>query len=183
MIFMGNGRAEEGHDAIAHDLVDGALVAVDGLHHALQDRVEELAGLLGVAVGQQLHGALQVGKQHRDLLALAFEGAAGGEDLLGEVRRGVRPGARVPVRCACRGWRGSGGAVTAAPRSRPARSLFIHRQALAIDELVLQIFQGCVIELELPLEGAVGQASTPLEHGHRLVEDLLKGHRQPSLCL
>jgi hypothetical protein len=51
---------------------------------------------------------------------------------------------------------------------------------LAVDQLVLQICQGRVIELELPLEGAVGQASAPLEQGHRLVEDLLKGHRQPS---
>ena len=37
--------------------------------------IEELARLLGVAVGQQLRGALEVGKQHRDLLALAFQGA------------------------------------------------------------------------------------------------------------
>jgi hypothetical protein len=51
---------------------------------------------------------------------------------------------------------------------------------LAVDELVLHIFQGRVIELELSLEGTVGQASATLEHGHRLVEDLLKGHRQPS---
>ena len=42
-------------------------------------------------------------------------------------------------------------------------------------------YQGRVIELELPLEGAVGQAAAPLAHGCRLVEDLLKGHRQPSL--
>ena len=53
--------------------------------------------------------------------------------------------------------------------------------ALALDEFVLQIFEGRVIELELPLEGAVGQAAATLEHGYRLVEDLLKGHRQPSL--
>jgi hypothetical protein len=52
---------------------------------------------------------------------------------------------------------------------------------LALDEFVLQIFQGRVVELELPLEGAVGQAPAALEHGNRLVEDLLKGHRPPSL--
>ena len=44
---------------------------------------------LGVAVGQELHGALQVGKEHRDLLAFAFEGTAGGEDLLRQVGGGV----------------------------------------------------------------------------------------------
>ena len=38
--------AEESHDPIAHDLVDDALVAVDGLHHPLEDGVEETARLL-----------------------------------------------------------------------------------------------------------------------------------------
>ena len=46
-----------------------------------------LARLLGIAVGEQLHRALEVGEEDRDLLALAFEGGLGGEDLLGEVLR------------------------------------------------------------------------------------------------
>jgi hypothetical protein len=53
---------------------------------------------------------------------------------------------------------------------------------LPLDEFGFQIFQIRVIELELPLEGAIGQAPPALEHGNRLVEDLLKGHRPPSLC-
>src|SRR5919197_3464265 len=61
-------------------------------------------------------------------------------------------------------------------------AVLIDGEALALDEFVLQIVQGCVVELELPLERAVGQVPTPLEHGYRLVEDLLKGHRHPSLC-
>src|SRR5262249_50403139 len=47
---------------------------------------------------------------------------------------------------------------------------------------VLHIVEGCVIELKLPLEGTVGQASPALEHGYCLVENLLKCHRQPSRC-
>jgi hypothetical protein len=31
---MGHGRAEEGHDPVAHHLVDGALVVMDSLHHS-----------------------------------------------------------------------------------------------------------------------------------------------------
>jgi hypothetical protein len=58
---------------------------MDGLHHALEDRVEQLSRLLGVAVGQQLHRGLQVGEQHRHLLTLPLQGAPGGEDLLDEV--------------------------------------------------------------------------------------------------
>jgi hypothetical protein len=86
---MGHRRAEQRHDPVAHDLVDRALVAVDGLHHPLEHRVQELGGLLGVPVGQQLHRPLEVGEEEGDLLALAFEGALGSEDLLGEMFRGV----------------------------------------------------------------------------------------------
>src|SRR5262249_2508121 len=63
--------------------------AVDRLHHVLEDWVQELPRLLGVAVGEELHRALEVGEQHRDLLALALEGALRGEDLLGEMPGGV----------------------------------------------------------------------------------------------
>ena len=76
MIFMGNRRPKQRHNAIAHDLVHGPFVAVHGRHHALQHRVEELARLLGVAVGQQLHRAFEIGKEHRDLLAFAFQRAS-----------------------------------------------------------------------------------------------------------
>jgi hypothetical protein len=56
---------------------------MDRLHHAFEHGVEELPRFLGVPVGQQLHRALQVGEEHGHLLALAFEGGLGGEDLLG----------------------------------------------------------------------------------------------------
>jgi hypothetical protein len=56
---------------------------MDGLHHPLQDRIEKLARLFGVAVGKQLHRALEVGEEDRHLLALALQGRLGGEDLLG----------------------------------------------------------------------------------------------------
>jgi hypothetical protein len=53
---------------------------------------------------------------------------------------------------------------------------------LALNKFGFQIFQIRVIELELSLEGAIGQAPPTLQHGYRLVEDLLKGHGHPSLC-
>ena len=46
-------------------------------------------GLFWVEVADQLRRALEVGKQHGDLFALAFQGAAGGENLLREIGRGV----------------------------------------------------------------------------------------------
>jgi hypothetical protein len=53
---------EECHDAVAHDLIDRSLVVMDGFHHPLQDRVEQLPRLLGVPVGEELHRALEVGE-------------------------------------------------------------------------------------------------------------------------
>src|SRR4029434_10098259 len=47
-------------------------------------------GLFGIEALDQLGRALEVGKEHRHLLALAFQGGFGREDFLGEVRRGVR---------------------------------------------------------------------------------------------
>jgi hypothetical protein len=76
VVFMGQGRPKQGHDAIAHNLIDRALVAMHRRHHAFQDGIEELPGLFRVAVGQQFHGAFEIGKQHGDLLALAFQGTA-----------------------------------------------------------------------------------------------------------
>ena len=63
MIFMRERGPEQRHDPVAHNLVDGAFVAMDGLHHPLEDWVEELARLLGVAVGEQLHRALRSAKR------------------------------------------------------------------------------------------------------------------------
>jgi hypothetical protein len=65
---------------------------MDGLHHALEDGIQELPRLLRIAVGQELHGALEVGEEHRDLFTLTFEPGLRGEDLVGEVLRRVALG-------------------------------------------------------------------------------------------
>ena len=74
VILVSERRAEERHDAVAHHLIHGALVAVDGLHHALEDGIEDLPRLFRIAVGEELHRALEVGEQHGHLLALTFGG-------------------------------------------------------------------------------------------------------------
>ena len=95
MVLMRQGSPEERHNAVPHDLVHGPLIAVHRGHHALEHRVEEVAGLFGIAVSQQLHRAFEVGKQHRHLLALAFEGGLGGASD-GGVAAVVVPVRRVP---------------------------------------------------------------------------------------
>jgi len=89
VVLMGEGRAEQGHDSVAHHLVDRALVAVHGVHHVVEHRVEDLPGFLGIAVGQELHRALEIGEEDRHLLPFTFERALGGEDPLGEVLGGI----------------------------------------------------------------------------------------------
>jgi hypothetical protein len=92
VVFVGEGSAEERHDAVAHHLVHRALIVMDGLHHAIQHRIEDSSRLLRVTVGEQLHRPLHVGEQDRDLFALAFEGTPRLQDLLGEVLGSVRLG-------------------------------------------------------------------------------------------
>jgi hypothetical protein len=92
MVLVGQRGAEQRHDPVAHHLVYRALVPMHGLHHVLEHGIEEVARLFGVAIGEQLHRALEVGEQHGDLLALALEGALRSQDLLGEMARGIGRG-------------------------------------------------------------------------------------------
>ena len=92
VILLGERSPEERHDPVAHHLVHGALVPMNGFHHELQHRIEDGPGLLGIAIGKELHRTLHVGEEDGDLLALALERGARGEDLLGEVPRCVGVG-------------------------------------------------------------------------------------------
>jgi hypothetical protein len=82
VVFVGQWRPEESHDAVAQHLVHRPLKAVHGVHHALQRRIEEGLGGFRVEVADQLRGAFEVGEQYGDLFTLAFQGTSGGEDLL-----------------------------------------------------------------------------------------------------
>src|SRR5262249_14109173 len=86
---MGERGAEERHDAVASHFVHCAFIVMDGLHHPLDHRVEEFAGLLGIVVSEQLHGALEVGEENCDMLAFPFECALRGENLFDQVLGGV----------------------------------------------------------------------------------------------
>src|SRR5262249_16296173 len=83
------GRAEEGHDAVSHHLIDRPFIVMDGFHHSLEDGIQQLPRLLGIPVGEQLHRALEVGEEHRDLLALTFESGPGHAHALSDMLWGV----------------------------------------------------------------------------------------------
>jgi hypothetical protein len=62
---------------------------MDSFHHQLEDGIQDLARLLRIAVGQQLHRAFEVGKEDGDLFAFSLQRRSGRQDLLGEVLGGI----------------------------------------------------------------------------------------------
>ena len=82
-------RTEQRHDAVAGVLVDGAFEAVHAFGEDLEEALEDAVPRFGIELLGQLHRAFDVGEQHRDLLALAFERGLGLQDLVGEVLGGV----------------------------------------------------------------------------------------------
>ena len=55
VILASERRTEQRHDSVAEDLIDGAVIAMDRLHHGFDRRPHKRLRLLGVAVGDQLH--------------------------------------------------------------------------------------------------------------------------------
>ena len=85
VVLAGQRRAEQRHDAVSHHLVDGAIVTVHCLHHALEHRIQQFPRLFRVAVREQFHGPFHVGKQDGYLLALPLDAALGGQNPFGQV--------------------------------------------------------------------------------------------------
>jgi hypothetical protein len=101
VILVGDRRAEQRHDAVAGELVDETLEALDAGGEEVEKAVHDLRPLLRPDLLGQLHAPLHVGEEHGDRLALALEGGAAREDPVGQM-----PG-RIRVRLGC-GDGGSG---------------------------------------------------------------------------
>ena len=89
MILVRERRSEQSHDSVAGILVHRALEAVHAICEDLEKALEYAVPLFGVELLGQLHRPLHVGEQHRHLLALAFEGGLGLQDLLSQMPRRV----------------------------------------------------------------------------------------------
>jgi hypothetical protein len=126
-----------------------------GLHHALQYGIEEVPGLLWITIGQKFHGAFEVSKQHRDLLTLAFEGATGSEDLLGEVGWCVSQWGMFLV------WYGREARGSSRGVARPHQHLaiLVPGKLVYLNDFVLEECEQVVVELELHLQGAIGNTA------------------------
>ena len=136
MIFVSDRRAEQCHHAIAEELVDRALVTMDGAQDHLEGAVHDLVDLFWVQVRGHGREAGDVREEHGHLLALPFHRAPGREDLLSKVPGRVRLGRREQSTAArhsglpprrLSSWRGGGatdargvaeGAAPTAARSR-----------------------------------------------------------------
>ena len=71
------------------------------------------------------------------------------------------------------GWHWCRPSVTGPDEHRPA---LIAGEALALNEFHLQILQRRLIQLELPLEGAIGQATPLAQECNRLIHHRHKVH-------
>jgi hypothetical protein len=92
VILVGDRSSEERHDPVPQELVHGSFVAMDLSHHQLEGAGHDRVDVLGIQVLGQGGESGDVGEQDGHLLALALQGAARYEDLLGEVARRVATG-------------------------------------------------------------------------------------------
>ena len=98
VVLVGQRRAEQRHEAVAEELVDGALVAMDLGQRQLEESIEQIVHRVGAEPLGQRGRADQVAEQHGDRLPLAGQRRPRGEDSLGEVTRRVGIGRRRPRR-------------------------------------------------------------------------------------
>src|SRR5262249_21872112 len=131
----------------------------------------ELLRLLGVTPPYQLHRALDIGKEHRDLLTLTFEGTAGEQDFLSEIGREVK--GTVLKDSWGRIDRGSG-APSAAPDEAMPR-IFTYLR-VRVQEFGLEIIESALVQVKLSLERLIGHTLTLAEEGQDLIEDCVEVH-------
>src|SRR5213593_2464412 len=89
-VLVGDGRAEERHDAVARVLVDRALEPVDLRSDQLEAALDDAVHVLRIELLGERREPRHVGEEDRDLAALALERRARLEDLVGEVLGRVR---------------------------------------------------------------------------------------------
>jgi hypothetical protein len=89
MVFEGHGGTEESHQAVSQELIYRSLVAVDRFGHQPQGPVHDLMHRFGIQPLSQARGPYDIAEEDGHLFAFALHGAAGGQDLLGQVAGGV----------------------------------------------------------------------------------------------
>jgi hypothetical protein len=104
MVFMGDRSAEQGHNPVTGELIDGPFVAMHNFRESGEAPVHDLMKRLGIEPFRQSAEPHDIGEEHGDLLALAFQRGLRRQDLLGEVFGGIA--VRRPRRRAAGGGHG-----------------------------------------------------------------------------
>ena len=110
VVLGGDRRAEQRHDAVAHDLAHRAAVLLDGFAHVLEYWVEQRARFLRIAIGDEFHRSFEVGEENGDELSFAFDGGGGGDQAFGAVGQPCRRRRRRSGDGMCALWAELGGA-------------------------------------------------------------------------
>jgi hypothetical protein len=112
----------------------------------MEGGVEELLGSFGIETTDEFGGVFEVGKEHGDLLALAFQSGASREDLVGEMW--WRVGEWYMFLVLPEGWWGGRRSVPSPDQHFP---LLINGELLGVDDLFLEGLQGIVIQVNWSL--------------------------------
>jgi hypothetical protein len=89
VIFVSNRRTEQDHDAVVGELGDGACISADLLSEEGEAPTDERQQVFRVEALYQHTAPCNRRTQNGDLFALAFQGAAHRQDLVGEAARGA----------------------------------------------------------------------------------------------
>ena len=76
MVLVRDRSAEQGHDAVAGELVDGALIAVDAPGEDVEAAIHDGVDGLRIETLSERTEAYDIGEENRDELPLTFKGAA-----------------------------------------------------------------------------------------------------------
>ncbi len=97
VVLVGDGRAEKSHEAVAEELIDRPLVAVDFAERQLEEPVEQEVHRLGAQAVGERRRAHQIAEEDGDLLALPFKGCFRLQDLPCQMGRSVVLDRRTPL--------------------------------------------------------------------------------------
>jgi hypothetical protein len=162
---MRPGVAKIDQQAIPKILRDMALEAGNHLGAGLLIGPHYRAEVFRIKLTGEHGGLHEVTEQHGELAPFRLWRSGGGRRRCMQGRGGGRGDRRRSV---------------AGPHQHAA--LLIHRQALAVDELVLEVVQGGIVQLKLPLEGAIGEAAPLAQEDNRLIHHGDKVHSVSSLA-
>jgi hypothetical protein len=136
VILVGNGCSKQRHNTIAEHLVHGTLIAMHGVHHAVEGGVQELLGSFRIKAADELGRILEVGKEYCHPFALAFQGTTGRENFLRKIGWGVGewwlPGCRRGRHRSTR----SGARVTRPDKTSPGIIAYLR---MCVQECVLEV--------------------------------------------